>query len=266
MVGLLVVMMLAGGSQVLTSYNSKVLEREGVTAELVLDANIPQPEALANALIEAEGLTPWNAEQPTTQSRSASPLAYRARYSGSGAGIIVYYHRDHSGVVQPVCRIRRRQGGMSTAFDLARRWCATSLGVAVDDHIPAPIVTTSDRIDQLIRRLDLTSFPNSTGPRRASGKRTPEDYGFIETDRGKSGVTMTSRDGGWLMSFTVLATSVKGIDVCFRDQALQQRADRIRPSYDAMSSLRLARGADGYWSALASPINYPSCRRPGEQR
>jgi len=89
MVGLLVVMMLAGGSQVLTSYNSKVLEREGVTAELVLDANIPQPEALANALIEAEGLTPWNAEQPTTQSRSASPLAYRARYSGSGAGIMV---------------------------------------------------------------------------------------------------------------------------------------------------------------------------------
>ncbi len=36
MVGLLVVMMLAGGSQVLTSYNSKVLEPEGVTAELVL--------------------------------------------------------------------------------------------------------------------------------------------------------------------------------------------------------------------------------------
>lgn len=156
--------------------------------------------------------------------------------------------------------------GMSTAFDLARRWCATSLGVSVDDHIPAPIVTTGDGVDQLIRRLDLTSFPNSTGPRRASGKRTPEDYGFIETDRGKSGVTMTSRDGGWLMSFTVLATSVKGVDVCFRDQALQQRADRIRPSYDAVSSLRLTRGADGYWSALASPINYPSCRRPGEQR
>lgn len=257
MLSLVMLLVLTGDPKVITSYQSKALDQEGVTTELVMDAEIRQPEALADALIEAGGLTPWNTDQPTVRSRPGSALAYRARYSADGNEIIVYYH---GAAGRPVCRIRRRQGGVSSAFNLARRWCATSLGIAVADAIPAPVISMSDEMDQMIRRLDLTSFRNSTGPRRAAGKRTLADYGFSKTRRSNQGATMTSLDGGWMMSFQILTTSDAVVDVCFRDRALQRQTDRVRPSYDATSALRITKATKGYWTARTSPINYPSCR------
>ena len=54
----------------------------------------------------------------------------------------------------------------------------------------APSHATNGAAQQIIERLDLTSFSNSVGPRRIPGKTSFADYGFTTVEEGVDGATL----------------------------------------------------------------------------
>ncbi|WP_448537485.1 hypothetical protein [Sphingobium yanoikuyae] len=73
-----------------------------------------------------------------------------------------------------------------------------------------------DTVDSVLANLDLTSFQNSTGPRRVSGKKTFSDYGFTVIRKDKLSAFMEMGSHEWAMSFDVLSTTDSQMTICFR--------------------------------------------------
>ncbi|AYO78684.1 pesticin immunity protein [Sphingobium yanoikuyae] len=111
-----------------------------------------------------------------------------------------------------------------------------------------------DAVDSVLENLDLTSFPNSTGPRRVSGKKTFSDYGFsvIRKDRLSAYMEMGSHE--WAMSFDVLSMTDSQMTICFRDRA------RNGGSYNAVSALSLSKSPEGMWTGKQLERALPNCR------
>ena len=120
-------------------------------------------------------------------------------------------------------------------------------------------VSTSD-IDSVVKSLDLTSFPNSVGPRQVSGKTTFADYGFINVERTDSGAILTTQDQGWEMSFSILSTHPHSLRMCFYDRGLVKPGDVRAPSYNATSALVVTKEPQGMWTARQVRAGFPGCR------
>jgi hypothetical protein len=69
-------------------------------------------------------------------------------------------------------------------------------------------------------KLDTTTFPSSIGPRRAKGKYTFKDYGFVARKVTENQVVLEEEDGSWRFRVGILERRDAGIFVCLEDQAL----------------------------------------------
>jgi|SRR5579859_4284373 len=104
---------------------------------------------------------------------------------------------------------------------------------------PAPRVTQTE----VALHLDLTSFPNSTGPRRKIGALTPADYGFTRISRREGWTVLSEQDGGWIIGVRLLSTDASGALICFLDEA------RNGGTYRDQSALEVAPSSDGLFHA-----------------
>ncbi|MDV3482152.1 MULTISPECIES: pesticin immunity protein [Sphingobium] len=125
---------------------------------------------------------------------------------------------------------------------------STSAISAVD---PSPV-------ESVIDRLDLTSFPNSIGPRRVAEKKTFSEYGFIVIKKTASGAYLELDSHRWEMSFNVLSAKDGRMTVCFGDRALGGG------TYNALSALSLSKTTDGMWIAKQLKGGLPNCRNKPE--
>ena len=103
------------------------------------------------------------------------------------------------------------------------------------------------------RNLDLTSFPNSTGPRRKAGARTPADYGFTVVDADGSLAVLSEKDRSWEISVTLISQDHGDAIVCFGDDA------RNGGAYHAQAPLTLRHGEDGLYRPLPERPQIPTC-------
>ncbi len=101
--------------------------------------------------------------------------------------------------------------------------------------------------EEVLARLDLTSFPNSTGPANLQAPATPLAAGFSEAVSGEEGwAHRTSprrelRDGGYReLGLRILEADGDGLAVCFRD------IDHTGGSYFVQTALIVTPTADGY--------------------
>lgn len=124
----------------------------------------------------------------------------------------------------------------------------------------APTISAGDNgAGSLVANLDLTSFPNSTGPRRAAGEFTFADYGFTQVEMTPGGAKLTASDGSWVMSFEIVSNSSGTVEICFHDQAIGRSGQIFRPSYNATSALRVTKSPRGKWSAQQVARGYLNC-------
>ena len=93
--------------------------------------------------------------------------------------------------------------------------------------------------EQLLSRLDLTSFRNSTGPRHLAAPSTPSAAGFLEASSTGDGSASRS-SGHWRLDLTILEVRGEAIDACFRDVA------ESGGSYFVQTVLTLTPAAGGY--------------------
>jgi hypothetical protein len=102
------------------------------------------------------------------------------------------------------------------------------------------------------RKLDLSSFANSTGPRRDPARHTPEQYGFTVIGGDSRVATFSQPDSSWRLSVTVLSRSPGHIIVSFVDRAGGNLGpDKLFGSYSAEDTLDLQLGEDGLYKATS---------------
>ncbi|WP_312144468.1 hypothetical protein [Brevundimonas sp.] len=107
----------------------------------------------------------------------------------------------------------------------------------------------------VLRDLDLTSFPNSTGPARLPGRKHPRDWNFRHSGTDKDWTFLTRREDGrddWTIGLRIIRRSPDGIIACFHDRA------QNGGSYSAASAIRIVATVDGY-RAAEQGLNEPTC-------
>jgi len=103
-------------------------------------------------------------------------------------------------------------------------------------------------LQQIIDKLDMTSFRNSIGPRREEGKYTLKEYGASKISfNGKIAVVHT-QDDSWQYTITLLDEESK---ICFEDQAMNSG------SYHSQNAYILIEDKSGFFKA--SPIEDTEC-------
>lgn len=114
---------------------------------------------------------------------------------------------------------------------------------------------TADAADPLIiaGRLDVTSFPNSLGPRRKEGLRTFADYGFTKVTRDGNAAVLEPADGSWTFRVTLIGSDDKVLKLCILDRALDGA------SYFSVKPIEVAQGKDGLFRATGNPVADPNC-------
>lgn len=76
-----------------------------------------------------------------------------------------------------------------------------------------------DKLAQfVIDKLDVTSFGNSIGPRRESGKTSFRDYGVVARTVKDNEAHLEEADGNWNFYITILKRTDSGIYICFEDR------------------------------------------------
>lgn len=120
--------------------------------------------------------------------------------------------------------------------------------------------TYAIEIDGVIKHLDLTTFPNSVGPRRMPGKTTFADYGFVRVEKTVNGAKLVRDDKGWTMGFTIISAGPKSLRICFYDQGLARPGDIRAPSYNATSALLVSKSRRGVWAAKQVLAGLPDCQ------
>lgn len=114
---------------------------------------------------------------------------------------------------------------------------------------------TADAADPvaIASKLDVTSFPNSTGPRRKEGLRTLADYGFTTVTRDGSAAVFEPADKSWTIRVSILDRSDKALKLCILDRALGGG------SYFSVKPIEVAPGKDGLYRATGNPVADPNC-------
>lgn len=117
--------------------------------------------------------------------------------------------------------------------------------------------------EDLLARLDLASFPNSTRPARLAAPATPAAAGFHEarSEAGgwayRTGERRELRDGGyWEIGLRILEVNGDSVAVCFRDFA------HTGGSYFVQTALTLTPAGEGYSARQGPPrADCPEWRR-----
>jgi hypothetical protein len=143
-VSLIMLSVAAVDAKVIAKFDDSAAAREGIIAEQIMRQATIKAEAFADALVEAENLTSWSSQDPTS-SYPSSRFKWRARHAADGREVVVYFAPDK----RSVCRIRRQRGGLSEAHWRAIRWCAASLGITLPAGRQPPV--------QADRRRSLSS-------------------------------------------------------------------------------------------------------------
>jgi len=115
-------------------------------------------------------------------------------------------------------------------------------------------------IDSVIKNLDLTTFPNSIGPRRTPGKTTFSEYGFVHVEKIVHGANLVEKDKGWMMSFKILSSAPESLRLCFHDRGLVAPGEARAPSYNATSALLVLKSPQGRWTAKQIPAGFADCQ------
>lgn len=116
-------------------------------------------------------------------------------------------------------------------------------GVTADAADPVAVAT----------KLDLSSFPNSTAPRRKEGLRTFADYGFTQVARDGNAAVLDMADKSWTFRVTLLDRSDKLLKLCILDRALGGG------SYFSVRPIEVVQGKDGLFRATGNPVTDPNC-------
>lgn len=123
-------------------------------------------------------------------------------------------------------------------------WFAQNLALVTADAADPVAVTT---------KLDITSFPNSTGPRRKEGLRTFADYGFTSVARDGNAAVLDAADKSWTFRVSILDRGDKAMKLCILDRALNGG------SYFSVKPIEVAQGKDGLFRATGNPVADPNC-------
>jgi hypothetical protein len=137
---------------------------------------------------------------------------------------------------------------------------AFALAVLVASGSSQAASTDAAEVDAVIKNLDLSTFPNSVGPRRMPGKKTFADYGFIRVEKTTSAAKLVHEDNGWLMSFDVISANSQSLRLCFHDRGLVRPGYSIAPSYDSTSALLVTKTVLGMWTAKQVPAGFENCK------
>jgi hypothetical protein len=101
--------------------------------------------------------------------------------------------------------------------------------------------------------LDLTSFANSTGPRREGNLKTLRDFGFRDLGREGDTIRAFEADRTWMIALTVLEADDERILLCVVDQALNGG------SYFTVAAIEVVLGADELLHATGAAVRHPDC-------
>ncbi|MBQ1499469.1 MAG: hypothetical protein IIZ38_14245 [Sphingomonas sp.] len=123
-------------------------------------------------------------------------------------------------------------------------WFAQNLALVTADAADPVAVAT---------KLDITSFPNSTGPRRKEGLRTFADYGFTSVARDGNAAVLDAADKSWTFRVSILDRGDKAMKLCILDRALNGG------SYFSVKPIEVAQGKDGLFRATGNPVADPNC-------
>jgi hypothetical protein len=96
---------------------------------------------------------------------------------------------------------------------------------------------------EVARNLDVTSFPNSIGPRRERGKKRFVDYGVTRFTRTPDGVAVEEPDHSWLFEISILTDRGVRKVICFEDK------NTGGGSYHTVDAMEVKRGRDGLYRA-----------------
>ncbi|OSZ66446.1 hypothetical protein CAP40_11230 [Sphingomonas sp. IBVSS2] len=116
-------------------------------------------------------------------------------------------------------------------------------------------VVTADAADPVAvaTRLDITSFPNSIGPRRKEGLRTFADYDFTSVVRDGNAAVLDAADKSWTFRVSILDRSDRTMKLCILDRALNGG------SYFSVKPIEVAQGKDGLFRATGNSVADPNC-------
>jgi hypothetical protein len=106
--------------------------------------------------------------------------------------------------------------------------------------------------------IDVTSFPNSIGPRREDGLKTFADYGFTDIELVDGTVELYEGDRSWMFGITVLKASDGQLVLCVLDKAL------AGPTYHTQDATAFQAGEGGLLVAIGEKIEDPACPHIGE--
>ena len=124
-------------------------------------------------------------------------------------------------------------------------------------------VTSTETVSaaDILKRLDLTSFRNSTAQSREPGRIYPADYGFTRLTADGSDtafVEIPDAEIGWELGLSVIRRDAGGVVACFSDIA------RNGGSYFATSALHIVVDGNGY-RVDQDDVKEPSCEpQPGQ--
>lgn len=137
---------------------------------------------------------------------------------------------------------------------------------ALASSVSSPAVSVDEsEVNDVIKKLDLTSFPNSVGPRRVTGKSTFEDYGFVHVKKTLTGAELVLDDKSWLMSFRIVSANAASLRICFYDRALGKPGDGFVPAYNATSALLILKSKRAAWVAKQVPAGFANCKNYPEE-
>lgn len=98
--------------------------------------------------------------------------------------------------------------------------------------------------DEMIARLDMTSFRNSIGPGRAADRHTLAQYGFTDRSSFDDGWAYAKMaDNSWQFGIFVLTNGKKVKQLCVTDDALGG------PTYHTTIAIEVRRDAAGRWES-----------------
>ena len=130
-------------------------------------------------------------------------------------------------------------------------WPAAAVASLLGCALPGQ--PTADVGTELVEKLDLASFRNSTGPGREAGKHRFADYGFRVVGRSGSRTRLTTTNGDWVMGFDVLNVSDTSVTLCFFDVA------HNGGTYRATTALLVKRDHSSLWKATEIKAGFPGC-------
>lgn len=210
--------------------------------------SISADSALKNTVPAAETLLDF--KPAVDLDTSATFFAVRDRtgwQAGSGLNRTAFEQAKREGRFYSVIASVGDSKSMMTALHV--------LGVAAGAP-PRQTTTTSSATGavDILHRLDLDSFLNSTGPRRQPTLQTPVDYGLTSFQSFDDGWTEANEpDDSWHMSALLLEGSSKSGTICFVD------AGGKGATYRATQVLHVQTGADDRLTATQI-ADRPDCR------